>query len=80
PAGYRNMHGFGSHTYSFINADNERVWVKFNFRTEQGIKNLTGAEANDIIGQDRESSQRDLSEAIKKGDFPNWKIDIQVMT
>lgn len=53
PAGYRNMHGFGSHTYSFINADNERVWVKFHFRTEQGIKNLTGAEANEIIGQDQ---------------------------
>ena len=66
PAGYRNMHGFGSHTYSFINANNERVWVKFHFRTEQGIKNLTGAEANEIIGQDRESSQRDLYEAIEK--------------
>ncbi|MBH9788176.1 catalase, partial [Clostridioides difficile] len=80
PAGYRNMHGFGSHTYSFINANNERVWVKFHFRTEQGIKNLTGAEANEIIGQDRESSQRDLYEAIEKGDFPKWKMYIQVMT
>lgn len=66
PAGYRNMHGFGSHTYSFINAENERVWVKFHFRTEQGIKNLTGAEATEVIGQDRESSQRDLYEAIEK--------------
>lgn len=80
PAGYRNMHGFGSHTYSFINTNNERVWVKFHFRTEQGIKNLTGAEANEIIGQDRESSQRDLYEAIEKGDFPKWKMYIQVMT
>ncbi|CAM5697673.1 Catalase OS=Lysinibacillus sphaericus OX=1421 GN=katA_2 PE=3 SV=1 [Lysinibacillus sphaericus] len=80
PTGYRNMHGFGSHTYSFINAQNERVWVKFHFRTEQGIKNLTGAEAAEIIGKDRESSQRDLYEAIERGDFPKWKMYIQVMT
>ena len=66
PAGYRNMHGFGSHTYSFINAENERVWVKFHFRTEQDIKNLTGAEAAEVISNDRESSQRDLYEAIEK--------------
>ncbi|WP_249664188.1 catalase, partial [Lysinibacillus sp. D4B1_S16] len=63
PTGYRNMHGFSSHTYSFINADNERVWVKFHFRTEQGCKNLTGDEATDVIGQDRECVKRDLYEA-----------------
>lgn len=80
PAGYRNMHGFGSHTYSFINAENERVWVKFHFRTEQGIKNLTGAEAEEVVGKDRESSQRDLYGAIEQGDFPKWKMYIQVMT
>lgn len=73
PNGFRNMHGFGSHTYSFINAQNERVWVKFHFRTEQGIKNLTGAEATELIGNDRESSQRDLYGAIEKGDFRNGK-------
>jgi len=70
----------GSHTYSFINAENERVWVKFHFRTEQNIKNLTGAEAAEVISNDRESSQRDLYEAIEKGDFPKWKMYIQVMT
>ncbi|RKJ60088.1 catalase, partial [Butyricicoccus sp. 1XD8-22] len=80
PDGYRHMHGFGSHTYSMINADNERVYVKFHFRTEQGIKNLTDEEAAKVIGQDRESSQRDLFEAIEKGDFPKWKMYIQVMT
>ena len=55
PASYRHMHGFGSHTFSLINADNERYWVKFHFRSNQGIKNLTDAEANKVIGEDRES-------------------------
>lgn len=80
PASYRNMHGFGSHTYSFINAKNERHWVKFHFRTEQGIKNLTDAEAEAIIGKDRDSHQRDLYENIEKGNFPKWKFYIQIMT
>ena len=80
PANYRQMHGFGSHTFSMINADNERVWVKFHLRSNQGIKNLTNAEAAGIVGQDRESHQRDLYEAIEKGDFPSWTLNIQVMT
>ncbi len=60
PEGYRHMHGFGSHTYSFINANNERFWVNFISRTQQGIQNLTDAEAAELIGRDRESSQTDL--------------------
>lgn len=80
PKGYRNMHGFGSHTYSMVNADNERVWVKFHFRTEQGIENLTAEEAEEVIAKDRESSQRDLYNAIEEGNFPKWKLYIQVMT
>ncbi|MGC0144276.1 catalase [Pseudactinotalea sp. Z1732] len=79
PDGYRHMHGFGSHTYSFINAQNERFWVKFHFRTQQGIKNLTDAEAAKVIADDRESSQRDLFEAIERGDFPKWTLFVQVM-
>lgn len=79
PASYRHMHGFGSHTFSFINAQNERHWVKFHFRTEQGIKNLTDAEAEAIIGKDRESHQRDLFEAIERGDFPKWTMFVQIM-
>jgi len=79
PASYRHMHGFGSHTFSFINAANERHWVKFHFRTEQGIKNLTDAEAAALVGQDRESHQRDLYEAIERGDFPKWKLFVQIM-
>ena len=79
PASYRHMHGFGSHTFSFINANNERFWVKFHFRTQQGIKNLTDAEAEAIIAKDRESHQRDLYEHIEKGDFPRWTLFIQIM-
>ncbi|MNL20958.1 Catalase [compost metagenome] len=74
------MHGFGSHTYSFINANYERHWVKFHFRTEQGIQNLTDAEAAEVTGRDREHHQRDLYEAIERGEFPRWKLYIQIMT
>ena len=80
PASFRNMHGFGSHTYSFINADNRRTWVKFHLRTLQGIKNLSDAEAEAIIAKDRESHQRDLFEAIERGDYPRWLMQVQLMT
>ena len=80
PASYRHMHGFGSHTYSMVNSHRERVWVKFHFRTMQGIMNLTNAEAAAIIAKDRESHGRDLFNAIAKGEFPRWKLYIQVMT
>lgn len=79
PASYRHMHGFGSHTFSFINANKERFWVKFHFRTQQGIKNLTDEEAANIMGQDRDSHQRDLYNAIEKGDFPKWTMYVQIM-
>ena len=79
PASYRHMHGFGSHTFSFINAKNERYWVKFHFKTQQGIKNLTDQEATELVGKDRESSQRDLYEAIERGDFPRWTMYVQIM-
>ena len=80
PKTYRHMHGFGSHTFSMINADNERVWVKFHFECNQGIENLTGEESDALIGQDRESHQKDLYESIENGDNPSWTLKIQVMT
>ncbi|CCK78398.1 catalase [Desulfobacula toluolica] len=79
PASYRHMHGFGSHTFSLISADHKRYWVKFHFRTQQGIKNLTDQEAEAAIGKCRETHQRDLYESIEKGDFPKWTLFIQVM-
>ena len=80
PKSYRHMHGFGSHAYAMINDANERVWVKFHLVSQQGIENLTDIEAEAIIAKDRESHQRDLLEAIDRGDFPQWKMYIQVMT
>jgi catalase len=74
------MHGYGSHAFSMINAANERVWVKFHFRTQQGIANLTDEEAAAIVANDRESHGRDLFESIERGDFPRWTLFIQVMT
>ncbi len=80
PKSYRHMHGFGSHAFSMINDNNERFWVKFHFRTEQGIENLTDEEAAVLIGSDRESHQRDLYDSIENEAFPSWKMYIQVMT
>jgi catalase len=79
PRGYRHMHGFGSHTYSFINASNERHWVKFHWVCQQGIENFTDSEAASVVASDRESSQRDLLEAIDCGEFPRWKLCVQIM-
>jgi catalase len=80
PKGFRNMHGFGSHTYSMIDENNNRVWVKFHFRCQQPIENLTDAEAGEVVALDRESSGRDLIEAIERGELPRWQLCLQVMT
>ena len=80
PKTYRHMHGFGSHTFSFINAKNERNWVKFHLRSQQGIENLTDEEASALVGNDRESHQRDLFDAIENQDFPKWKMFVQIMS
>lgn len=80
PKSYRHMHGFGSHAFSFIDTNNKRVWVKFHFKTEQGIENLSNEEAGAIIAEDRESHQRDLFNSIEEGDYPRWKMKVQIMT
>lgn len=80
PSSYRHMHGFSSHAYSLINNENKRIWVKFHFRSQQGIQNLTDQEAGIVVGMDRESHQRDLYQAIEEKKYPKWKMYIQVMT
>jgi catalase len=80
PYSYRHMDGFSSHTFSLINKKNERVWVKFHFKTLQGIKNFTGPEAEEMKGKDPDHAQRDLVEAIDNKEFPRWVLKIQVMT
>jgi len=79
PKNYRQMHGFGSHTYSFINAKNERFWVKFHFKSMQGIATMTNEEAASLVGDDRETHQRDLFEAIERAEFPKWRFCVQIM-
>ena len=79
PTDVRHINGYGSHTYSFWNAAGERFWVKFHFKTMQGHKHWTNAEAAAIVGQTRESTQEDLYGAIEKGDFPRWKVCVQIM-
>jgi catalase len=79
PRSYRHMNGYGSHTYSFINAEGERFWVKFHFKTLQGIETVPNAEAATLVGQDRETHQRDLFEAIERGEYPQWRLMVQIM-
>lgn len=79
PKSPRFMNGYGSHTFSFINADNERFWVKFHFKTQQGHACLTNEESREVIGQTRESYQEDLFGAIESGNFPKWDLKIQIM-
>ena len=80
PYSYVNMDGFGSHTFSMFNAENQRIWVKFHFKTKQGIKNFSGSEAAEIKGKDPDWAQRNLVETISKGNFPRWDLQIQLMT
>lgn len=80
PFSYRFMHGFSSHAFSFYDKNNKRTYVKFHMQSMQGIKNLTDGEAAQIIGTDRDSYQRDLFFAIQNGEFPKWKMYVQLMT
>jgi catalase len=79
PDGYRHMDGFGSHTYSLIDDAGRRVWVKWHFKTLQGIRNLSAAEAVRLAGTDPDYAQRDLFDAIEAGNYPRWSVEIQVM-
>jgi catalase len=79
PGGYRYMHGFSSHTFSLINEKNELFYVKWHFKTKQGIKNFTREEATELAGKDPDYAQRDLFNAIKNGDFPKWRVCVQIM-
>lgn len=79
PRSLRHINGYGSHTFSFINDENERYWVKFHFKTMQGIQCMTNEEGDAIIAKDRESNQRDLFESIERGDYPKWRMCVQIM-
>lgn len=80
PSGYRHMKGYGMHTYSFVNAKNERVWIKFHLKPHQGSKELTVEEAQQMRALDMDHACRDLITSIEKGRFPKWTLYFQVMT
>ena len=79
PASYRHMNGYGSHTFQWVNADGERFWVKFHFKTDQGIETLTTEESAEVAGRNPQAHQADLVEAIERGDQPSWTLKVQVM-
>lgn len=79
PRAFRNMNGYGSHTFKWYNQDNESFWIKYHFKTDQGIDNFTRQEADQIKAVDPDSATRDLFNAIKKGNYPSWTLQIQVM-
>ena len=79
PKSYRHMNGYGSHTFSLVNDENERFWVKFHFKTMQGVECLSDEEGAGIIGTDRESHQRDLYDSIEHRNYPKWRFCVQVM-
>lgn len=79
PDGFRHMNGYGSHTYSFINANNERFWVKFHLKTMQGNKTLSAAEATRLAGENPDYATEDLFNNIKERNFPRWRVDVQIM-
>lgn len=80
PATYRNMNGYSSHTYKWYNADGDYVWVQYHFKTDQGICNLTGPEADDMRGKDPDHATRDLFDSIERGEYPSWTLEMQILT
>lgn len=79
PATLRHMHGYGSHTFKWTNAEGDGVWIKYHFRTEQGVQNLDPAVAAKIAGENPDYHTEDLFNAIENGDFPAWKLYVQIM-
>ncbi|KYC94344.1 catalase [Heyndrickxia sporothermodurans] len=79
PATFRHMHGYGSHTFKWVNEEGEGVWIKYHFRTEQGVKNLAPDLAAKLAGENPDYHTEDLFNAIEKGDFPEWKLYVQIM-
>lgn len=79
PKNWRLMNGYSSHTYMWVNAKGEKFWVKYHFKSDQGVESLTQAEADRLAGVDGDYHRRDLYESIKKGDFPSWTLMMQIM-
>jgi len=79
PKSYRHMNGYGSHTFKWYNDEDEQFWVKYHFKTDQGIQNLTREEAEHLKGVDPDHATRDLYDAIARDDYPSWTLQVQIM-
>lgn len=79
PKTWRNMNGYSSHTYMWVNEDGEKFWVKYHFLTDQGVENMSNEEAAKLAGEDADVHRRDLFDAIKDGNFPSWTLHVQIM-
>ncbi len=79
PATYRNMNGYSSHTYVWSNAAGTQFYVQYHFKTDQGIKNMTAAEADAMKSSDPDHATRDLFDSIERGEFPSWRLEMQIM-
>ena len=79
PRTFRNMHGYSSDTFMWMNAGGERFWVKYHFKTEQGAENFTDAEARAMRSEDPDCHRRDLRESIDRSDSPVWRLEVQLM-
>ncbi|MCB9481207.1 MAG: catalase [Desulfobacteraceae bacterium] len=80
PKTFRNMNGYSSHTFMWYNEKKEYFYVQYHFKTEQGIDNFTGEEADKMRGIDPDCATRDLYQAIERGEYPSWKLEVQIMT
>lgn len=80
PATFRHMNGYSSHTYKWYNKKGEYCWVKYHFKTEQGIRNLNLDESTEMSGRNPDHATRDLYQAINRGEFPSWRLEVQIMT
>ena len=79
PKTWRNMNGYSSHTYMWINAEGEKFWVQYHFHTDQGVENMSNEEAGKLAGEDADIHRRDLFDAIERGDYPSWTFYVQIM-
>ncbi|MEV7421008.1 MULTISPECIES: catalase [unclassified Streptomyces] len=79
PKSFRHMNGYSSHTYMWVNGAGERFWVKYHFKTDQGIECLTQADADEMAGSDGDHHRRDLYESIESGNAPTWSLKVQIM-
>lgn len=79
PASYRMMHGYGSHTFKWVNKQGEQFWVKYHFKTNQGVRNLSNEVAEELRGKDTDYLQNDLYNAIEDQDYPSWTVAVQIV-